>query len=699
MSGTGPPHGRRGGPGGGGVSLSEAAAGLRDAAADRGLLRRVVALFQPYRAEVLGIGMLILVTAGLGVASPLLVREVFDKALFAPGGVQVGLLLALCAAMVTIPVLASSLGVWQAYLTNLVGQQVMRDLRGKLFSHLQSLSLRFFTGTRTGEIQSRLQNDVGGLQTVITDTASALLSNSVILVSTLIAMTILSWQLTLLSLVMLPLFVWLTGRVGRIRRAITGQTQGALAEMSTITQESLSVSGVLLAKVFGRQDRDAARYEEQNELLARLQVRQQIVGRAFFAVVSTFFSITPVLVYLVAGLQLANGSGPTAGTIIAFTTLQTRLFMPIGQLLQTSTEISSSLALFNRVFAYLDLQAEIVEPPDPVRLDPGDLAGEVRLTDVWFSYEPVPDSKVVGKAKQNVKVKPNVISDAEPNAVAVAEFKPDADANSNARPDSNADAKPSAEAGRVRRWALRGMDLTVAPGQLAAVVGASGAGKTTLSYLIPRLYDATEGSVRLDGHDVRSLSLDSLSNAIGMVTQETYLFHATVRENLAYARPDATDDEVEMAAKAAYIHERILELEHGYDTMVGERGYRLSGGEKQRLAIARVLLKNPRVLVLDEATSALDTISERYVQAALEPLMAGRTTIAIAHRLSTIRAADVIFVVDAGRVVEQGTHDDLLAIGGWYAELYQQQYGGGLVEARCADGFRLADGRVLETPG
>ena len=654
MSGTGVPHVRRGGPGGGGASLSEAAAGLREAAADRGLLRRVVALFRPYRGEVSGVGLLILVTAGLGVASPLLVREVFDKALFAPGGVRVGLLVWLCAAMIAVPAVNSVLGVGQSYLTNLVGQQVMRDLRGRLFTHLQSLSLRFFTATRTGEIQSRLQNDVGGLQTVITDTASSLLSNSVILVSTLVAMTILSWQLTLLSLVMLPLFVWLTGRVGRLRRAITSQTQGALAEMSAITQESLSVSGVLLAKVFGRQDRDAARYDEQNELLARLQVRQQIVGRAFFAVVSTFFSITPVLVYLVAGLQLANGTGPSAGTIIAFTTLQTRLFMPIGQLLQTSTEISSSLALFGRVFAYLDLQAEIVEPTGAVRLDPAEIRGEVSLTNVWFSYEP--------EAEPGPKGEP---SPAEPE--------------------------------RSRRWALSGLEMTVAPGQLAAVVGASGAGKTTLSYLIPRLYDVTQGSVSLDGHDVRSLSLDSLSGALGMVTQETYLFHATVRDNLAYARPEATDDEVQAAAKAAYIHERILELEHGYDTVVGERGYRLSGGEKQRLAIARVLLKNPRVLVLDEATSALDTISERHVQAALEPLMAGRTTIAIAHRLSTIRAADVIFVMDAGRVVEKGTHDELLAVGGRYAELYQQQYGGGLVEARCANGFRLADGRVLET--
>jgi ATP-binding cassette subfamily B protein len=635
---------RRGGPHGGGASFTDAAKGLRSAATDRPLLRRVVTLFRPYRRPVTGVGLLILITAGLGVASPLLVREVFDKALFVPGGPRIGLLAWLCAAMIAIPAVASSLGVWQAYLTNVVGQHVMRDLRGRLFSHLQSLSLRFFTGTRTGEIQSRLQNDVGGLQSVITDTASTLLSNSVIFVSTLIAMTVLSWQLTLLSLITLPLFVWLTGRVGRIRREITGQTQGALAEMSAITQESLSVSGVLLSKVFGRQDRDAARYDEQNVLLARLQVRQQLVGRAFFAVVSTFFSITPVLVYLVAGLRLARGDGLTAGTIVAFTTLQTRLFMPIGQLLQTSTEISSSLALFTRVFAYLDLRPDIVEPTGATGLPPSAIRGSVHLENVWFSYEP----------------------------------------------------EPEPQARRPRRWALAGLDLDVAPGQLAAVVGASGAGKTTLSYLIPRLYDVSDGSVSLDGHDVRTLSLDTLSGAIGMVTQETYLFHATVRENLAYARPDASLEEIQQAARTAYIHDRILELENGYDTVVGERGYRLSGGEKQRLAIARVLLKDPRVLVLDEATSALDTVSERHVQAALQPLMEGRTTIAIAHRLSTIRAADVIFVMDAGRVVEKGTHDDLLARHGRYAELYQQQYGGGLVEARTADGFRLTDGRVLE---
>ncbi|GAC1607845.1 MAG: ABC transporter ATP-binding protein [Mycobacteriales bacterium] len=633
-----------GGPMGGGASLAEAASAFRSAAQDRSLLRRVFGLFRPYRRPVYGVGVLILLSSGLGVVSPLLIKVVFDRGLFGPRGVDVPLLLVVCGVMVLITVGTAGLGVWQTYVTNRVGQDVMRDLRARLFRHLQQLSLRFFTGTRTGEIQSRLQNDVGGLQSVITETASSILGNVVTLLSTLLAMAVLSWQLTLLSLALLPVFIWLTGRVGRIRRTLTGQTQSALSEMSAITQESLSVSGVLLAKVFGRQDRDAQRYAAANRQLAALQVRQQIVGRSFFAVVSSFFSLMPVAVYVIAGLELSSGHGPSAGTLVAITTLQTRLFMPLGQLLQTSTEVSSSLALFTRVFAYLDLEAEIVEPVDPVTL--AQVHGAVRLEDVWFSYE----------------------------------------------------AEPAPEDRRPRRWALQGLSLQVEPGQLAAIVGASGAGKTTVSYLVPRLYDTGRGVVALDGHDVRSLSLASLSAAIGMVTQETYLFHATVRDNLAYARPDASSEEVEAAARAAQVHDRILELEHGYDTMVGERGYRLSGGEKQRLAIARVLLKDPAVLILDEATSALDTVNERLVQAALEPLMRGRTTIAIAHRLSTIRSADVIFVIDAGRVVEQGDHDELLAKGGRYAVLFEQQYGGGLVEARCADGLRLADGRVLETP-
>jgi ATP-binding cassette subfamily B protein len=613
--------------------------------ADRRLLRQVVGQFRPYRGQVLVIGLLILVTSGLGVVSPLLVKVVFDRALFVPGGPKIGLLVQLVALMIVVPVIASAVWVYQAYLTNTVGQRVMRDLRARLYEHLQSLSLRFFTATRTGEIQSRLANDVGGLQTVITDTASTILSNGVILLSTLVAMLLLSWKLTLLSLVTLPLFTWLTRTVGRRRRQVSAETQSALADMSALTEETLSVSGVLLAKVFGRQAAQSARYEEQNERLAALQVRQQMIGRMFFAVVSTFFSITPALVYLLAGFT----SGITPGTLVAFTTLQARLFFPIGQLLQVATEVTSSLALFERVFGYLDLEPDIVDA-DGARPLPQPVRGEVELDDVWFSYDTV---------------------------------------------DRDGDGDG---AGGRRRWALRGARIRVEPGMLAALVGQSGAGKTTISYLVPRLYDVTRGAVRLDGVDVRGISLGSLADAIGMVTQESYLFHATIRENLAYARPDASDAEIQAAARAAQIHERILEFEDGYDTVVGERGYRLSGGEKQRLAIARVILKDPRVLILDEATSALDTTNERLVQTALAPLMRGRTTIAIAHRLSTIRAADVIFALDQGQVVEAGSHDELLLRGGLYARLYAEQYGGGAVEARCHDGIVLSDGHVVSVP-
>ena len=615
---------------------------MESALRDRPLLRRIFRLFRPYRRELWVIAGLIVVTSGLGVVSPLLLKVVFDRALFVPGGPRLGLLYVLLALMVASTVVGALVGIWQNYLTTAVGQRVLRDLRTQLYTHLQSLSLRFFTATRTGDIQSRLANDVGGLQSVITDTASTILSNAVTLISTIIAMLLLSWQLTVLSLALTPLFVWLTGRVGRTRRRISGETQGALSDMSALTEETLSVSGALLSKLFNSQRRAAAVYVEENERLAILSIRQQLVSRAFFAVVSTFFSITPVLVYLLAGLELAHGNKAlTAGTVVAVTTLQSRLFQPIAQTLTTATEVSGSVALFNRIFDYLDLKPDITDRPGARPVVLSDVHGEVRLDDVWFTYEP----------------------------------------------DRAGDPADT--------WALRGVDLVVHPGRLAALVGASGAGKTTISYLVPRLYDPTRGTVSLDGTDLRDLTQESIAAAVGMVTQESYLFHATIRDNIAFGRPDATLDQVEAAARAANIHDRIIEFENGYDTVVGERGYRLSGGEKQRLAIARVLLKDPRILVLDEATSALDTVSERLVQAALVPLMAGRTTIAIAHRLSTIRAADIIFAMDHGRVVESGTHSELLAIEGFYARLYNEQFSDGIVEAKCADGVRLSDGHVI----
>jgi ATP-binding cassette subfamily B protein len=624
----------------------------------RATLGRVVGIFRPYRRTVTGVGLLILVTSGLGVINPLLIKVAFDDALFGPTGPRMGLLYLVVALMVAVPVVSGLLGIWQTYMSNIVGQRVMQDLRNSLYAHLQRMHLRFFTSTRTGEIQSRLSNDVGGVQSVVTDTASGVLSSVVIVISTVVTMLILSWQLTLLSLGTLPFFFWLTQRVGRARREVAAVTQKSMADLSAITEETLSVSGILLSKAFGRQRYETDRFRRENERLAGLQIRQQMIGRSFFATIQIFFSITPALVYLVAGFVIQGGSGSlTPGDIVAFTTLQSRLFFPIGQMLQVSVEVQSAMALFERIFEYLDMPHEITDRPGARRLDPAAVRGEVRLRDVWFRYEGGD-----GDGQVEAPVSP---------------------------PDEE-------ERERQRRlWTLEGVGMEVAPGQLAALVGPSGAGKTTVTYLIPRFYDVQRSLVEIDGIDVRDIRLESLGEIIGMVTQETYLFHSSVKENLLYGNPDATDEQLEAAARAAFIHDRIAELPDGYDTLVGERGYKMSGGEKQRLAIARVILKDPRILILDEATSSLDSTSERLVQEALRPLMEGRTTIAIAHRLSTILAADVIFVLDRGRVVERGSHAELLERGGLYAHLYLQQFQGGEVETRTADGVVLTSGRVI----
>ncbi|MCD6020474.1 MAG: multidrug transporter ATP-binding protein [Actinomycetia bacterium] len=631
---------------------------------DRATVRRVVGTFRPYKGKVGLVGLMIGVTSGLGVINPLMIVAVFDNALFGPNGTCQGqpcpnlpLLYFYVGVMIAVPIVTSIIGIAQTYLTNDVGLNVMQDLRNRLYQHLQAMPLRFFTTTRTGEIQSRLANDVGGVQSVVTDTASTVLSNVVTIVSTIIAMLVISIPLTILSLLLMPLFLWLTVKVGKARREVATNTQRTLADMTTITEETLSVSGILLSKAFGRQRFESERFRTENERLTGFLLRQTMIGRSFFALVGTFFSITPALVYLVAGWVNSNTGANVieAGMLVGFTTLQSRLFFPIGSMLQVSTEVQSSLALFDRIFEYLDLPHEIHDAPDAVALD--DVSGHVRLRDVRFRYEDPPDG---------VPVSPD------------------------GPPLADDDPAP-------REWTLDGVALDIRPGQLAALVGPSGAGKTTVTYLVPRLYDVQEGSVEIDGLDVRRITLESLGEAIGVVTQETYLFHDTVRRNLQYGKPDATDEELTTAAKAANIHDRIAELPEGYDTVVGERGYKLSGGEKQRLAIARVVLKDPRILILDEATSSLDTTSERLVQSALEPLMKGRTTIAIAHRLSTILSADVIFVLDRGRIVEQGTHEELVERNGLYAQLYEQQFRGGLVEAEFEDGVILASGEVVRT--
>jgi ATP-binding cassette subfamily B protein len=602
--------------------------------------RRIVRLFRPHRDVLTVIVVMILTSSVLSVISALLVRRVFDHGLFVVGGPDLGVLYPLVAALIAIPIVNGVLNVGQAYLTEVVGNRVLQELRNQLFEHLERLSLAFYTATRSGEVQSRLANDVGGVQTTITSTASSVVSNVVTLVSSVVAMLLLSPLLTAISLAATPFFVLFSRRVGRARRTARREAQASLAVMGSITQETLSVSGILLAKVFGRQEHEVDRYRAENANQAALQIRQAIVGRSFFAITQAFFGISPALVYLVAGLQGTHGD-LSAGTLVAFTTLQSRLLIPINQLLQVSVDVQSSMALFGRIFELIDLRPQITDRPNALSINADEIEGEVALDHVSFRY------------------------------------------------GGGEDGGPPAP-----QEALRDVSMLVSPGQLAALVGPSGAGKTTISYLIPRLYDVEQGAITIDGHDVRDLSAATVAHAVGVVTQESYLFGGTVRDNISYGRPDATDEEVVAAARAAFIHERIMALEHGYDTVVGERGYRFSGGERQRLAIARVILEDPPILVLDEATSALDTESERIVQQALESLIQRRTTIAIAHRLSTIRNADVIFAVENGNIVERGTHDELLAQGGVYARLYEEQFGDGAVEAHCSDGVILANGRA-----
>ena len=568
-------------------------------------LRRIGRLFSPYKWQMAIVTAIIAASSVVGVASPFLLRAVLDTAL--PDR-NLRLLILLVAGMIGIAAITSAFGVIQTWISTKVGQQVMHGLRTSVFGHLQRQSVAFFTRTRTGEVQSRITNDIGGMESVVTSTATSIASNLTTAVATAVAMVALSWKLSLISLVVMPPAIYLSRKVARLRRAITTEQQRELANLNVTIEEGLSINGVQLAKTMGTGPSLVERFTASSARLIDLELRSQLAGRWRMASMSIIFAAIPAVIYLAAGLPVTAGA-MTIGTLVAFTTLQNSLFRPLTGLLSTGVSVVSSLALFARIFEYLDLPVEVDDPADPVEIVPAVIDGHVRLTGVSFTY-------------------------------------------------------PGAD-----RPALTGIDLDVPAGTTLALVGETGSGKTTLAALVARLYDPAAGTVSIDGIDIRDMKLTDLAAVVGVVSQETYLLHTTVRENLRYAKPDATDDEIEEAARAAQIHELIAGLPDGYDTMVGSRGHRFSGGEKQRLAIARTLLRDPRVLVLDEATSALDTETERAVQHAFDNLAVGRTTITIAHRLSTVRNADQIAVLDHGHIVESGTHTSLLADQGRYAEL------------------------------
>jgi len=587
--------------------------------------KRIIALFRPYRLRLSIVLAMIIAASAVSMLQPFLLRAALDKGILHHNN---RVLSETVGGMILVALISQATSVWQTYISNAVGQRVMHDLRAAVYHRLQKMSLAFFTRTRTGEVQSRISNDIGGLDDVITTTATTIASNATTVISAVAAMLILDWRLAIVSMLFVPPSIWMTRKVGKIRRRITSEQQKRLADLSALVAESLSVSGIMLGKTMGRGDDLAARFTSESQGVADLEVRSRMAGRWTMATIQFVFSALPALIYWFAG-QSFVGSSIQVGTVVAFTTLQTRMLFPIQSLLGAQADVEASLALFDRIFEYMDLPVDIVEAEHPVTLDPERMMGEVRLEGVSFRYTGVPGVAPAARGGDG-------------GQRATVEETP---------------------------WTVHDINLTVPAGTRTAIVGETGAGKTTIGYLVARLYEPQEGRITIDGVDIRDVSLESLAATVGVVSQETYLFHASVRENLRFARPDASDEEIEDAARTARIHDLIASLPEGYDTVVGERGYRFSGGEKQRMAIARTVLRNPPVLVLDEATSSLDTQTEAAVQAELERLSEGRTTVTIAHRLSTVRDADQIVVLDKGEIVERGTHDELIELGGFYSNL------------------------------